>query len=75
MNFEENEIPHAVLDKYTKVCTCRGINRLTIKKAIQDGAHTLQAVQKQTGAGSGSCKGRNCSPKILDLLEKHSNSR
>ena len=41
MNFEENQVPEAILDKLTKVCTCRSITRKTIKEAILDGAHTF----------------------------------
>ena len=41
---------------------------MTIKKAIADGADTLEKVQKATGAGSGPCHGTRCSPKIMDLL-------
>ena len=57
-----------IMDKLTKVCLCKGISRQTIKKAINDGADTLEKVQKATGAGSGSCKGRRCTPKIEELL-------
>lgn len=56
-------------DKLTKVCICKGISRKTIKEAIQNGALTLEAVQKATGAGSGGCKGNRCTPKIEELLE------
>lgn len=58
-----------ILDKMTKVCICKAISRAKIKKAIQDGAHTLEEVQKATGAGSGSCGSRRCTPKILELLD------
>ena len=47
MNFEDNQVPEAILDKLTKVCTCRSITRKTIKEAILDGAHTFPAVKKQ----------------------------
>ena len=57
-----------IMDKLTKVCLCKGISRQTIKKAINDGADTLEKVQKATGAGSGSCKGRRCTPKIEELI-------
>jgi NAD(P)H-nitrite reductase large subunit len=38
--------------------------------AIANGASTLEAVQKATGAGTGSCSGKYCTPKILDLLAR-----
>lgn len=59
-----------IMDKMTKVCICKSISRLTIKNTIRNGAKTLEEVQKATGAGSGSCKGRRCTPKILQLLEE-----
>ncbi|MGF7142156.1 bacterioferritin-associated ferredoxin [Anaerotaenia torta] len=57
------------MDKMTKVCICKGIPRSRIKEAIRNGATTLQEVRKTTGAGSGPCGGRRCTPKILELLE------
>ena len=57
-------------DKLTKVCLCKGISRATMKKAISHGADTLEKLQQATGAGSGSCQGRRCTPKLLELLEQ-----
>ncbi|MFV0342534.1 MAG: (2Fe-2S)-binding protein [Anaerocolumna sp.] len=59
-----------ILDKYTKVCICKAISKSTMKKVIREGADTLEKVRKATTAGSGSCGGRRCTPKILDLLEE-----
>ena len=64
---EENQ---EIIDKYTKVCICKAINKSTMKKIIKDGADTLEKVQKATSAGSGSCGGRRCTPRILELLEE-----
>ena len=38
-----------ILDKLTKVCLCKAITRASIKKAIANGANTLEKVQKATG--------------------------
>ena len=65
----EQNLNNEVLDKLTKVCLCREISRATMKKAIQNGARTVEQVRKATGAGSGSCKGRRCTPKIEELLK------
>lgn len=65
---ENEELNQLVLDKLTKVCLCKSISRATIKKAINEGADTLAKVQKATGAGSGSCHGNRCTPKIEELL-------
>ncbi|KRQ86903.1 BFD-like [2Fe-2S] binding domain protein [Caloramator mitchellensis] len=62
-----------IMDKLTKVCLCKGIPRSSIKKAILEGADTLEKVQRKTGAGSGGCGGKRCTPKILELLEQHNN--
>lgn len=64
---EENQ---EIIDKYTKVCICKAISKSTMKKLIKEGADTLEKVQKATSAGSGSCGGRRCTPKILSLLEE-----
>ncbi len=64
---EENQ---DILDKYTKVCICKAISKSTMKKVISEGADTLEKVRKATTAGSGSCGGRRCTPKILELLEE-----
>lgn len=65
----DNNLNEEILDKLTKVCICKAINRTTIKKAIAGGANTVEQVQKTTGAGSGGCGGRRCTPKILELIE------
>lgn len=67
----EQNISSEIMDKLTKVCLCKAIPRSKIKAAIKGGAHSLKEVQKITGAGSGGCGGRRCSPKIEDLIEQH----
>lgn len=66
----EQNIKLEILDKLTKVCLCKGMSRATIKKAIMNGAKTIEEVRKATGAGSGSCGGKRCTPKIEQLLEE-----
>ena len=68
MDFEENQVPEAILDKLTKVCTCRSITRKTIKEAILNGAHTFPEVKEATRAGTGACGGKGCGPRIVKLL-------
>jgi NAD(P)H-nitrite reductase large subunit len=65
----EQNISPEILDKLTKICLCKGISRATIKKAIANGAKTIEEVRKATGAGSGGCGGKRCTPKIEQLLE------
>lgn len=69
----EQNLNEEIKDKLTKVCLCKAISRAAIKKAIKDGAKSLKEVQKVTGAGSGSCCGRRCTPKIEKLLEEMEN--
>ncbi|MBU3075992.1 (2Fe-2S)-binding protein [Clostridium estertheticum] len=66
----ENNINSKVLDKITKICLCKVISKATIKKAIKNGAKTLEDVQKVTGAGSGGCRGHRCTPMIEDILKQ-----
>lgn len=63
-------IPESVMDKLTKVCTCKGISRAAVKKAIQNGCNSVEAVNQSTGTGSGACGGKNCGPRIEALLKK-----
>lgn len=67
---DNDKLPQNILDKLTKVCLCKGINRASIKKAIENGAQTIGEVQKVTGAGSGSCHGCRCTPKIQEFIEQ-----
>lgn len=68
-NIEQN-LNSEILDKITKVCICKGIARVTIKKAIANGAKSVEEVQKATGAGNGSCDGKRCTEKIRQLLSE-----
>ncbi|WP_291576726.1 (2Fe-2S)-binding protein [Clostridium sp. UBA4548] len=67
----ENNLNEEILDKLTKVCICKGIPRSTIKKAIANGAKTVEEVNRVTGSGSGGCKGRRCSVKIAELIKQY----
>ena len=69
----ENNLNEAILDKLTKVCICKAINKATIKNAIRNGARTVDDVKKVTGARTGSCKGTRCTSKIQSLIEQFEN--
>ncbi|MCB2291560.1 (2Fe-2S)-binding protein [Clostridium sp. CS001] len=66
----EQNINSEIMDKLTKVCLCKAIPRSTIKKAIRDGAKTVEEIQMATGAGSGGCNGNRCTPKIEEILKR-----
>lgn len=70
MDFDTPQVPQAILDKITKVCTCRSITRKTIKEAILNGAHTFPEVKAATRAGTGACGGKGCGPRIVKLLKE-----
>lgn len=68
---KQEALRQAVLDKHTKICTCRVVSKAAIKKAIADGAKSFEDVKKVTGAGSGSCKGMRCKYKIEELIKEY----
>ena len=67
-----NNLNTEILDKITKICTCKSISRATIKEAIANGADTVEEVSKRTGACNGSCKGFRCKSKIESLIREYS---
>lgn len=73
-NDNNNNLNQDILDKLTKTCTCKLITRAKIKEAIRNGASTVKEVQEATGAGSGACNGKNCSPRIYQLIKDHNNN-
>ena len=42
-----------------------------VKEAIKNGASTFEEIKKITGAGTGSCKGTNCSHIINQLIKNY----
>ncbi|WP_291635780.1 (2Fe-2S)-binding protein [Clostridium sp.] len=66
----DQNINNEIMDKLTKICLCKAIPRSTIKKAIKNGARTIEEVQKVTGAGTGGCNGNRCTPKIDEILKQ-----
>lgn len=64
-----NHISNELMDKLTQICLCKGVSRATIKKAILNGADTVEKVWKETNAGHGGCSGRRCAPKIEELIK------
>jgi len=60
-----------IIDNLTKICLCTGVSKKTIKKAIENGADTVEKVWKETGSGRGSCGGRRCGPRIQAMLDDY----
>ena len=62
----ENEI----IDGLKTVCICKAIKKKVFLQHIREGAATLEKLQELTGAGSGDCQGKRCTPKIRELLQQ-----
>lgn len=71
---KEEQLKQLVLDKMTKTCPCKVVTRAAIKKAIAEGATTVEEVSKKTGACTGSCKGARCKSKVKDLIKEYKES-
>jgi bacterioferritin-associated ferredoxin len=63
--------PRTLVEGMKVVCICKGIKKRVFWKALDDGAQTKEEVNRATGSGTGSCQGRRCGPRILDLLRSH----
>ncbi len=58
-----------IIDGLKPVCQCKGIRKSVFLKLIKSGLTTVEELRKATGAGSGSCQGKRCTPRIEELLE------
>ena len=59
-----------IVDGLKVICTCRNIRKRVFLKHIAAGLTTVAALKKATGAGTGSCKGKTCTPRIEELLKE-----
>ena len=59
-----------IIEGLKLVCVCKGIKQRTFMQKIKAGMTTVEELQRATGAGSGSCKGERCTPRIRGLLGK-----
>lgn len=59
-----------IIEGLRPVCICRGIKQKVFMQKIKTGMTTIEELQRATGAGSGSCKGERCTPRLLELLRK-----
>jgi NAD(P)H-nitrite reductase large subunit len=58
----------AIIDRLKMVCQCKGIRKRAVLQAMAAGCTGVASVQRFTGAGSGDCGGRRCTPRIADIL-------
>ncbi len=63
-----------IIDGLKTICLCKGIPKKIFRKHIDSGTRTLAGLRLATGAGSGNCQGRRCTPRILALLEESEGS-
>lgn len=63
MNQEE------IIDGLKAVCICKGIKKKSFMAHLEKGVNTVQGLKKATGAGSGPCEGRRCTPRIEEMLK------
>lgn len=52
------------------ICRCGEVTRREVLEAIREGARTVDAVKRMTGAGMGICQGRTCSRLVADLIHR-----
>jgi NADPH-dependent 2,4-dienoyl-CoA reductase/sulfur reductase-like enzyme len=57
-----------LLTEDTVLCRCEEISVGEIRRVIQEGATTVNAVRMLTRAGMGRCQGRMCSSSVAELL-------
>ena len=57
-----------LLEGMKVVCICKGIKKSVFWKALDAGVHTKEEINHITGSGSGSCEGRRCGPRIMEML-------
>lgn len=58
-----------IIDGLKPICQCKGIRKSVFLKHIKAGLRTVEELKKATGAGSGSCKGKRCTLRIIELLK------
>lgn len=58
-----NDVPDDLV-----VCRCEEVTAGDIKKAIADGASSVEGIKKRTRAGMGLCQGRTCSKLVSRIL-------
>ncbi len=65
------ETQKELIEKFKKVCICKGITGATINKAIKEGALSFEALRRVIGTGTGNCKARRCRHKIVERVNDY----
>ncbi len=64
-----------IIDNLKIICQCKGIKKGRFKKLIAEGVRDAAGLRSATGAGSGSCGGKRCGPRIDALISVMVNDR
>ena len=54
-----------------KICLCKNVNKDTIITAVSKGTDTYEKMMRETGAGTGACKGARCKCKINEIINEN----
>ena len=60
-----------IIDGLKTICICKGIKKKIFKELIAEGKTSIEDLRKATGAGSGPCGGRRCTPRLNEMLADH----
>ena len=55
-----NRERQALMGKELIICRCEEITKEEIVDAVRNGARSVSAVKRRTGAGKGLCQGKSC---------------
>lgn len=64
-----------IIDNLKIICQCKGIKKGRFKKLIEDGVRSAAGLRSATGAGSGSCGGKRCGPRIDAMIAQMAQDR
>ncbi len=60
-----------IIDGLKIICQCRAVRKRIFLGHLASGHVSVEALQRVTGAGSGDCEGKRCTPRIEALLAQH----
>ena len=52
------------------ICRCEEITKEQIVDAVRNGARSISAVKRRTGAGKGLCQGKSCGRLVARILNE-----
>ena len=64
-----------IIEGLKPVCLCMGITKKALLRHIAAGTRSVKGLQRASGAGSGSCRGKTCTSRIEALLKSTSENR